>query len=127
LVTHHPFELPADADEDEVVGRAALAMQVFAECGVDVLLSGHLHRSHSGSTALRYRIEDYAALVVQAGTASSTRGRGETNAFNAIRIEPRRITVETWSWRPQQRVFALADGHVFIRDARAWAPELRGA
>ena len=120
LVTHHPFELPPDADEDDLVGRGAMAMQAFAECGVDVLLSGHLHRTHSGSTALRYRIAGYAALVVQAGTASSTRGRGEANAFNVIRIEPPRISVDAWNWQPQTRAFALAGSAHFRRGAAGW-------
>jgi 3',5'-cyclic AMP phosphodiesterase CpdA len=125
LVTHHPFELPPDGDEDDLIGRGALAMQAFAECGVDVLLSGHLHRSHSGSTT-RYRIDNYAALVVQAGTASSTRGRGEANAFNVIRIErPRithpRITVEAWSWQPPHKAFALERSDTFRRGAEGWA------
>jgi 3',5'-cyclic AMP phosphodiesterase CpdA len=120
LVTHHPFELPPDADEDDLVGRSAMAMQAFADCGVDVLLSGHLHRTHSGSTAQRYRIANYAALVVQAGTASSTRGRGETTAFNVIRIERPRICVDAWHWQPQARAFALAGSTRFRRDATGW-------
>ena len=125
LVTHHPFELPPDADEDDLIGRGALAMQAFAQCGVDLLLSGHLHRSHSGSTAARYDIDHYAALVVQAGTASSTRGRGEVNAFNVIRIErPRvthpRVTVEAWHWQAQQRTFAPERSETFSRGAGGW-------
>lgn len=120
LVTHHPFELPPDADEGDLIGRGALAMQAFAECGVDLLLSGHLHRSHSGNTALRYRIDNYAALVVQAGTASSTRGRGEANAFNVIRIARPRITVEAWHWQSQQRAFALERSEVFQHGASGW-------
>jgi 3',5'-cyclic AMP phosphodiesterase CpdA len=125
LVTHHPFELPPDGDEDDLIGRAALAMRAFAECGVDLLLSGHLHRSHSQNTT-RYDIDNYAALVVQAGTATSTRGRGESNAFNVIRIdrpriEPPRITVEAWDWQASQKAFAPARSDSFRRGAEGWA------
>jgi len=126
LVTHHPFELPPDGDEGDLIGRGALAMRAFSECGVDLLLSGHLHRSHSGSTARRYDIANYAALMVQAGTASSTRGRGEANAFNVIRIgRPRSshpcITVEAWCWQPARLVFALESAEAFGRGAEGWA------
>lgn len=94
VVTHHPFDLPAPYAARHLVGRAAMAMAHFARCGADVFLAGHFHTSHAGETTLRYRIPGFAALVVQAGTASSIRGRGEANAFNVLRIEPGAVTVE---------------------------------
>src|SRR2546423_215263 len=69
VVTHHPFDVPAGRDERDLVGRAELAMEALAACGADVLLAGHLHISHTGHTAKRYRIRGHSALVVQAGTA----------------------------------------------------------
>jgi hypothetical protein len=64
--------------------------------------------------------------VVEARTASSTRGRGEANAFNVIRIErPRattpRITVEAWSWQAPRQAFALERSDAFRRGAEGWA------
>jgi hypothetical protein len=50
IVTHHPFDLPDSFDQDDLVDRAPMAMQAFAECGVDLLLAGHLHASHAGNT-----------------------------------------------------------------------------
>src|SRR3712207_6857944 len=86
VVTHHPFDLPDGGDEREIVGRAQLAMRAFASCGVDVLLAGHMHVSHTGHTAERYKIEGHSALVVQAGTATSTRGRGEAKDRKSTRL-----------------------------------------
>lgn len=43
VVTHHPFDVPSHIDAGERVGRAEMAMAVFAQCGVDLLLAGHLH------------------------------------------------------------------------------------
>ncbi|MEO7760882.1 MAG: metallophosphoesterase [Casimicrobiaceae bacterium] len=119
IVTHHPFDLPATHDNDNLVGRATLAMRTFAQCGADLLLAGHFHTSHAGNTADRYRILDHSALVVQAGTATSTRGRGEANSFNVIRIEHPRIAVERREWRADAAQFVVAgterfetmDGH----------------
>ena len=106
VVTHHPFDVPADADQDDVLGRAPMAMAEFARAEVDVFLSGHLHRSNLATTAQRYRIGGFAAVLVQAGTATSTRGRGEHNAFNVLRIGDSDLRVQTWRWSPEQAAFA---------------------
>ena len=120
VVTHHPFDLPPQGDEKDVLGRAAMAMEAFARCGVDLLLSGHLHRSHAASSASRYRIDGYAALVVQAGTASSTRGRGEANAFNVIRIDDPEIAIATCTWSPEAGAFLESPPRRFRRSADTW-------
>jgi 3',5'-cyclic AMP phosphodiesterase CpdA len=124
VVSHHPFDLPEGGDESDLVGRAGMAMQAFAGCGVDVFLSGHLHATHAGSTARRYRIEGYAALVVQAGTATSTRERGEANAFNVLRIGARSLGLETWSWRAPEGRFRPSAPHRFAWiEGRGWGSE----
>lgn len=118
VVTHHPFDLPESYDDGELVDRAPLAMQAFAACGVDVLLAGHVHASHAGSSEERYRIAGYAALAVQAGTATSTRTRGEENTFNVLRIESRRVQVERYRW--DGTAFAPAGADVFCRAGDVW-------
>lgn len=123
VVSHHPFDLPEDADAGDLVGRADMAMEAFAGCGVDVFLSGHLHTTHAGSTARRYRIEGYAALAVQAGTATSTRERGEANAFNVLRIGSRSLRLETWSWQPGAGRYLPAPERRFAwREGQGWGP-----
>jgi len=121
VVTHHPFDLPEHAEESDLIGRATMAMQAFADCGVDLLLSGHLHHAHAGDTASRYEIPGFAALVVQAGTATSTRSRGESNAFNVIRAGKARIEVEVRSWQPEQSTFGVLRTDVFERRADRWS------
>ena len=120
VVTHHPFDLPDDPGNGELVGRAGLAMAVFAECGVDLLLAGHFHSTQSGETSARYPLEGYSALVVQAGTATSTRGRGEANSFNAIRVGGDEIVVEPWEWRPEGGEFVAVAEERFRREASRW-------
>ncbi|HZS03677.1 MAG TPA: metallophosphoesterase [Blastocatellia bacterium] len=126
VVTHHPFDLPEDRGERDLVGRARLAMETLADCGADVLLAGHLHTGHTGSTAARYGIAGHAALVVQAGTATSTRGRGEPNSFNVLRIERPHITVERWDWQPERARFALSASEVFRHTPDGWMPDHPG-
>jgi 3',5'-cyclic AMP phosphodiesterase CpdA len=121
VVTHHPFDLPQSFDKANLVDRAPMAMEAFAESGVDILMAGHLHASHAGSTAERYKIGEYAALVIQAGTATSTRGRGETNSFNVVRIEPLRVEVDRYGWDLVGQGFSLMATEKFLRSGNEWA------
>jgi 3',5'-cyclic AMP phosphodiesterase CpdA len=127
VVTHHPFDLPQGCDDEgDLVDRAPMAMKVFAESGVDVLLAGHLHASHAGNTAERYRISEYAALVVQAGTATSTRGRGEVNSFNVLRVEHEKVEVDRYGWDVIHKQFQLVDSDKFMRSGNVWTPHQDG-
>jgi len=120
VVTHHPFDLPEGYKDRELVGRAEMAMAGLADCGADLFLAGHLHMSHTGHTAERYKIRGHSALVVQAGTASSTRGRGEANSFNVIRIDHPHITVERMMWQPASASFAVATKEEFRHSSDGW-------
>jgi len=120
VVTHHPFDLPEGHHESDLVGRAEMAMSSLAECGADVFLAGHLHLSHTGHTAKRYKIKGHSALVVQAGTASSTRMRGEANSFNVIRIARPDITVERFVWQPEAATFVPATPESFRHTVEGW-------
>ncbi|MEP6924716.1 MAG: metallophosphoesterase family protein [Pyrinomonadaceae bacterium] len=120
IVTHHPFDLPEGFEERDLVGRARIAMKMLAECGADVFLAGHLHVSNISHTATRYKIKGHSALVVQAGTATSTRGRGEANSFNVIRIDKPRLIVERLEWQLKQANFALAESQEFNHNPEGW-------
>jgi 3',5'-cyclic AMP phosphodiesterase CpdA len=119
VVTHHPFDLP-EGGEGDLVHRASMAMKAFAACGTDILLSGHMHLARAGNTAARYALGGYAALTIQAGTATSTRARGEPNSFNAIHVDRSEVRVESYDWKPEAGVFSLASTAAFARDAQGW-------
>ena len=120
VVTHHPFDLPEVTGKAELVGRARVAMAAFASCGVDLLLAGHFHSSQAGDTSARYELPGYAALAVQAGTATSTRGRGESNSFNVLRVADDAIGVERQVWQPDAKVFRVERSERFRRDQGRW-------
>lgn len=120
VVTHHPFDLPADYSDQELVGRAAPAMKMLAGCGADLLMAGHFHVSHAGNAAARHNIGGFSALVVQAGTATSTRSRGESNSFNVIRIDTHDIRVERYTWMPESKAFMPSAQESFKRVAERW-------
>jgi len=123
VVTHHPFDLPEGHDERDLVGRSRLAMETLANCGADLFLAGHLHVSHTSHTAKRYNIHGHSALIVQAGTATSTRGRGEANSFNVIRIAHPRISVERLEWQPDSAGFFVVSTERFRQTAGGWVRE----
>jgi 3',5'-cyclic AMP phosphodiesterase CpdA len=106
VVTHHPFDLPSPHPLSQLVGRSQMAMAGFAGCRVDLFLAGHLHVAHSAETKTRYAIPGYCAVVVQAGTAASTRMRGEPNSWNLIRIRGGSISVERFTWLSEAGGFA---------------------
>jgi 3',5'-cyclic AMP phosphodiesterase CpdA len=120
VVTHHPFDVPEGHDARHLVGRARIAMEALAHCGADLFLAGHLHVSHTSPSATRYHIAGHSALVVQAGTAASDRGRGEANSFNVLRIARPQIAVERFEWLPSRGRFDLAGRECFEHTADGW-------
>ncbi len=119
IVTHHPFDLPDDYASKHLVGRAKMAMSQLAAVGADLFLAGHLHVSHIGQTAERYKLAGHSALVVQAGTLS-TRKRGESNAFNVLRLHRPHISVERRTWDEARQAFAGSQARTFQHTERGW-------
>ncbi|MDQ2920917.1 MAG: metallophosphoesterase, partial [Acidobacteriota bacterium] len=78
------------------------------------------HISHTTHSATRYKIKGHSALVVQAGTAASTRGRGEANSFNVIRIDRPHIAVERLEWQPGRSKFDLVMTERFTHTPDGW-------
>jgi 3',5'-cyclic AMP phosphodiesterase CpdA len=119
VVTHHPFDVPkGKGEEDQIVGRARMALDKLADCGADLLLSGHLHETHVGHTAERYPLSGVKALVVQAGTATSSRTRESPNSFNVLRIDAANIEVESLVYDGSE--FRPAGTQRFHHDGKGW-------
>jgi 3',5'-cyclic AMP phosphodiesterase CpdA len=119
VVTHHPFDLPEGVREERLLGGAVMAMEKLAAANADLFLAGHLHLSHIGHTAARYKIAGHSALVVQAGTVS-TRSRGEQPSFNVLRIARPNIAVERLVWDPALHGFTATAAGSFCHGAGGW-------
>ena len=120
LVTHHPmFALPVgDTGElGEAIGRQELALDAVSDAGVDLMLAGHNHRASTHS-ARDLVTRAGGALVVQAGTATSTRTREEAQSFNRIAIDGREVTVVVQGWDGQQ--FVSATAQKYLRGDDGW-------
>ncbi|HVF46998.1 MAG TPA: metallophosphoesterase [Pyrinomonadaceae bacterium] len=121
VVTHHPFDLPEGMDERDIVGRAQKAMPRLADCGADVFLSGHLHVSNIETTAKRYTLNDgHVALIIQAGTATSARVRGEAHSFNVIEFDAPMLKVERLECLSVREGFRPAEHKLYSQVPRGW-------
>ena len=98
LVTHHPlFALTVGSETERAIGRQELALDVVEESGVDMLLAGHNHHA-SSQDASDLVTRSGGVLVVQAGTATSTRVREQEQSFNVIDIANGKVTIAVHGW-----------------------------
>jgi 3',5'-cyclic AMP phosphodiesterase CpdA len=99
LVTHHPlFALEVGDEVQRAIGRQELALDAIEEAGVDILLAGHMHHASThdaGDLVTRAG----GTLVIQAGTATSTRVREQDQSFNTIDIADGSVTVTVNVWK----------------------------
>lgn len=122
LVCHHPFDpLLGHRKRLTIPAPDAQAVNALVAGGVDVFLTGHRHLSYAGHTATRYQVQGRAAIVVEAGTATSVRVRGEANTFNVLRVGMGQVSAERWEWQREGRVFAVARTDEFVRVEAGWA------
>jgi len=98
LVTHHPlFALTVCDEVERAIGRQEMALDAIQDAGVDMLLAGHNHHA-SSQDASDLVTRAGGALVIQAGTATSTRVREQDQSFNTIDIVEAGVTVTVNAW-----------------------------
>ncbi|HET6567407.1 MAG TPA: metallophosphoesterase family protein [Rhodothermales bacterium] len=116
LVVHHHLTLIQALAPHDVARKAQKTLEVASSVGVDLVLCGHLHVSHIEPLELapgRHRM-----VIVSAGTATSSRGRGrhaQTNLYNLIRISPESFEIEERIYEPEAGRFVKHDETLFSR------------
>ena len=118
LVTHHPlFAVPVGDELERAVGRHELALDAIEEAGVDILLAGHAHHA-STHDASELVTRSGGALVIQAGTATSTRVREQEQSFNTIDIADGSATITVHAWNGDE--FRANDAQRYEREEGRW-------
>lgn len=83
---HHLIPIPGTGRERNIVNDAGDVLEVLLECGVELVLSGHKHVPYS------WRLENM--FIVNAGTVSTLRLRGDTKpCYNIVGIQGDKVTV----------------------------------
>lgn len=100
LVVHHNLIDPADGVYGQPLQGARHVLQLLPRWKVDMVLSGHIHRTHlTVSTAPGPSGTSAGVPILMAGTATSSRGRGRErgrNSFNLIRVGESGIEVTVY-------------------------------
>ncbi len=122
LVTHHPFLPPPGAEPPPLVGRAAEALYAAEACGVDLVLSGHLHLGYTGDVRAHHAHVGRALLVAQAGTATSHRLRDEVNSYNVLELSPQRLAFTRRAWN--ESAFHEARRVDYVKSGSEWTPAI---
>jgi 3',5'-cyclic AMP phosphodiesterase CpdA len=93
VALHHPVIASTGRAGAAVIPNAARIMGALCDAGAEVILTGHAHRS--GAVAAP---RTDGLIVVSAGTALSTRTRGEPPSFNLVRWHEARIDVDVFDY-----------------------------
>ena len=86
VIHHHLIPIPGTGRERNIIFDAGDVLELLDEVGADLVLSGHKHVPYS------WKLENL--FIVNAGTTSTTRLRGNTRpCYNIIEIEDGRVRV----------------------------------
>ena len=120
VLHHHLLRLEALGSHDIARG-ARRALAVAQEADVDLVLCGHLHRSHVARVETAPPLAGapgHKLVVASAGTATSSRGRAEnkaTNFYNWIAVGTERFAVEERRFDPASGAFSTERTTAFDR------------
>ena len=93
LACHHPLIEMIGAPMTGEVKRGRAAAHIFAEAGVDLIMTGHVHVPF----ALPIDLSDRCSYAVGCGTLS-LRERGARPGFNSVEWDGREIHITAMAW-----------------------------
>ena len=95
-------------------------MQQVKECGIDLILAGHLHKGYHEINQ-ESNMEGGGPIILQAGTAISRRTRNEPNNYNIINFSKNKIQITKRAYEPGHFRYLSSDRYAKI--AMKWGQE----
>lgn len=91
VALHHPVTPGPGRAGQAVINAPQRALNTFTQAGADLVLTGHAHIANAA-----IEDTDHGNIVIAAaGTASSTRLRGELPSYNLMHWNGTKLTIET--------------------------------
>lgn len=110
VVVHQPVCVTLDKDRKNLLRGHEAALAQWGQAGVDLILGGHIHLPYVVPLKALRGGAEHPFWVVQAGTALSSRVRGNTaNSVNLIRhpaLPGQPLSIERWDFKAEQSAFA---------------------
>ena len=125
LVVHHNLVMPADGDSAPPMRGARRLLNQLGRWGVDLVLSGHIHRTHLGWSRTGPDAERDGVPIVLAGTTTSSRGRGSEegrNSLNLIRVLASGLEVTAYLYSTEAGEFQPAERRHYATAGRQAIP-----
>lgn len=127
LVTHHHFVPTPDGEGGRPLPHAPTLLEAFEDMGVDLVLGGHVHRTHLSTSRVLVPNDDARPGIplLACGTTASTRGRAPevgTNGLHVVRVDEDGVEVTPHHLDDEQRRFVPGDPVSFPRWRLAVGP-----
>jgi 3',5'-cyclic AMP phosphodiesterase CpdA len=111
---HHQMLNPPGVKKRARMRNSQQVAQLLDECGIDMVLSGHLHLSYVGHT--RDMLPELArgTLICQSGTSTSRRGKSRERhkfAYNTLEISQHDVLIRRHVYDLHQQAFDIEVEH----------------
>lgn len=110
LVVHHNI-VPGELSKRWGMTRHEAMLDLVAESGADIVMSGHDHQEKS--ELVQRSAGKFVAIT--AGTLSDRSRGGRASAFMTVDADARSIAVTPWTYEPESRSFVSREAHVTDR------------
>lgn len=119
VVTHHHFVRPPGGEGGRPLPGARRLLEAFEAMGVDLILGGHVHQTHMGTSRVLVEGPGPGVPWVACGTTTSSRGRGPeagANTLNVVHVDADTVRVEVRRHREGEG-FVAVEERTFARPA----------